>query len=238
DKIRDIVKRVREAVDKAIEAGVTWIITKAKALFGSLFRAKDKKAAKNPKEALKAAMAEANKLTRGDEVTVESIMPKITAIRSTYGIKTLDLVVEGENEEATSVHIHGEINPNGNTPTAKIPKDGRQAEIGKIEIPREKMSFRKPTKKTLAQEFKGPASAVNIKTGKILTKKKYGRRHIISFADMRAHYLGVFVPKMTVETAIGKLQKWPPAPQFRKKPVHSKVRGVCRDAFNWPKNLW
>src|SRR5436190_13789842 len=43
EKIRDIVKKVRETVDKAIEAAVTWIINKAKSLFKSLFGGKDKK---------------------------------------------------------------------------------------------------------------------------------------------------------------------------------------------------
>jgi hypothetical protein len=41
-KIRDIVKKVRDTVDKAIEAAVTWIVNKAKSMFKSLFAKKRK----------------------------------------------------------------------------------------------------------------------------------------------------------------------------------------------------
>jgi hypothetical protein len=236
-KIRDVVKKVRDTVDKAIEAAVNWIVNKAKSLFASLFKAKDKKAqAMTPEQQLKAAMGDAAKLTRSDDATVEYVKAKLPAIQSQYGVKSLTLVVDGDTDDGTKAHIRGENSNPQNTTPAVLPKSGRKALVGDFEIPREKMSWRKSTKVTLALEFKGPASAVDIKTGKIKTKKKYGRRHIISFANIREHYLGIF-PKTIVEDAVTKLQKWGGA-QFTKKSVQSKVKSVCRQAFNYPNNLW
>jgi len=37
DKIKEVIQKVRTTVDKAIDAAITWIVTKAKALFARLF---------------------------------------------------------------------------------------------------------------------------------------------------------------------------------------------------------
>lgn len=242
DKIMGVVNRVRPTVDKALDTGINFIVTKAKALFAALFRKKDKKnAALTPEQALAKAMGEAQKLTRKEDATLEDIKGKLPPIVSSYGLRSLDLVVDGETEEDTTVHLLGENSPGKKGPKAKVPKSGRKAEIGEFDIPREKMKWKKDTKVTLAKEFVaagGSASAVSTKTGKIKTKKKYGRRHIISFSDMAAHYKAAFPPKMIVETACTKLARWNLTPKFTKKSVHSKVRSLCKRAFNWADNLW
>jgi len=241
DKIMGVVNKVRATVDKAIDTAIAFIIGKAKALFAALFRKKDKKnAGLTPEKALKAAMAAAQKLLSQKDTTVEDIKPKLPGIQSSYGLKSLNLIVDGETEEDSKVHIRGSNSPDQNGPAATVPKSGRKAPVGDFEIPRERMKWKKKTKVTLAQEFVaagGPASAVQVSTGKIKTKKKYGRRHIISFSDMRAHYLAAF-PKMIVEDAVQKLTKWGLDAKFTKKSVHSKVRSLCKKAFNFADNLW
>jgi hypothetical protein len=41
-KVMEVIKKVQTAVDKALDTAITWLITKAKALFASLFGGKDK----------------------------------------------------------------------------------------------------------------------------------------------------------------------------------------------------
>lgn len=43
DKVREVINKLRDRVDKALETAVNWIVTKAKALFARLFGKKDKK---------------------------------------------------------------------------------------------------------------------------------------------------------------------------------------------------
>jgi len=47
DKIKGVIEKVRASVDKAIDAVINWIVTKAKAMFGKLF-SNDKKNALDP----------------------------------------------------------------------------------------------------------------------------------------------------------------------------------------------
>jgi hypothetical protein len=77
---------------------------------------------------------------------------------------------------------------------------------------------------------------VAVLTGKIKTKRKYGRRHIISFADMKRHYEDVF-PKLTIEKAVNLLQGFGLNANYTKKSVHSKVRSLAKKAFNDPDNV-
>jgi hypothetical protein len=102
----------------------------------------------------------------------------------------------------------------------------------------------KATKVALAKKFASAmaaagrsASAVQVSTGKIVTKLKYGRRHIISFADMTVHYKAAFPSKMKVDKACEILAKFSIEAKFTKKSVHSKVRTLVRRAFNEPTNV-
>jgi len=246
---------VRAMVDKAIDWLINFIVSGAKKLFSKFFgkdkdkdKDKDKKPGDmTPQEKLTKAVSTATALLDGADATLESIREKLPAIQGTYGLKELALVVDGESDEDYKAHIHGALNPNGDGTKKTVPKSAKTTKIGAIEIPRESMRWKKKEKIKIARKFiesqkalGESASAVQAKTGKILTKKKYGRRHIISFGDMRTHYLAAFPEAMTVEKACAILTKFAASAgvTFTKKSVHSKVRSLCRAAFNEPSNVW
>ena len=127
DKIKDIVKRVREAVDKAIEAAVTWLINKAKSLFSGLFGGKDKKPdtrTDDKKRAdLKAGLAEAQGILAANPAP-DQVKKKLPAIKKTYKITILELVVDAKGGATQTGHIHGEIHSN------PITGDGATVSVG------------------------------------------------------------------------------------------------------------
>jgi Domain of unknown function (DUF4157) len=111
-KIRDIVKKVRDTVDKAIEAAVTWIINKAKSLFKGLFSAKkgekpdtrtDGEKNRDLRLAVEAGTAEAK--AHGDDIS--AISGKLASLKKTYRLTKLEIVDDGEVKH----HLVGEINP-------------------------------------------------------------------------------------------------------------------------------
>ena len=237
DKIMGVINKVRGYIDKALDKLIGWIVTMAKKLFVK----KDKKPSEmSGEEKLAAAIAAANQALISPNATVESIREQLPGIRSRFGLKVLNLVVDGEGEEDFTAHVHGELNPRGDTARKKVPKSAKTTKVGPIQIPRDKMKWKSKTKKELARRFVaagGPASAVEVSTGKIRTKKKYGRRHIVSFSDMKTHYEAAFPPK-TVEQACKVLAKFGIDAQYTKKSVHSKVRSLAKQAFNFVDNLW
>src|SRR5262249_27628351 len=133
----------------------------------------------------------------------------------------------------------------GDTPTRKVPKSAKTTLIGDVDIPRDEMKWSKKSVIEIAQAYieKVPSTRiVERKTGK-LKSTKYGRRHTVSFADVRDHYVAAFHPKLTVEKAVAILDKFAAAVEglkqarYTKKSVHSKIRSLAKKAFNDPENV-
>ncbi|HXI24274.1 MAG TPA: DUF4157 domain-containing protein [Pyrinomonadaceae bacterium] len=145
-KIRDIVKKVRDTVDKAIEAAVTWIINKAKSLFKSLFGGKDKKPDTRTdaqKQAdLAKAVAEAEVHLRNEKLTAKQVTAKLPAIKSKYKLTSLVVVTEGKSGDSEKDHIEGEINPKLSSQTVtKVGHAELDAFGDKLVLPKSKAYF-------------------------------------------------------------------------------------------------
>ena len=242
DKIVGIIKKIRQPIDKGLDKIVGFLGNMFKKGKEAILGKKtDKKLEdETPEGRLASATSAAHKLLLSDDATVESVRERLPPIREQFGVKTLDLVIASEGQDDVSVHIHAEINPKKDTAKRKVPKSAKTTKVGPITIPRKKMRWRSATIKVLAKEFvsaRGPASAVKMSTGKFTTKKKYGRRHIVSFADMKQHYEQAF-PDKTVEQAVQILAKFGIDANFTRKSVESKVRSLARHAFNDTDNLW
>lgn len=136
-KVRGIVDKVRGTVDKALDAVITFLIGKAKALFAYLFsgKSKDGKPPKNSEGALNAAVVETEKAVDEDPF-LENIAGKLATIRTTYSLKLL--MVKRTSED--KVHIDAEINPKRSedrtlTDTQKLAKCKASRKHGKkVEI--------------------------------------------------------------------------------------------------------
>jgi hypothetical protein len=243
DKIMGVINKVRAPIDKALDALIAWIVKMAKSLFQKVFGKKEqekKPSELSPDQKLEAAVQAGTKLLDDPNATLESVRAALPAIQGKYGLKALTLVVDGEGEEEYEAHIHGEINPLKNAGKKKVPKSAKTTKIGAVDVPRESMRWLKAARIAIATKFAATGAAagvVQVGTGKILTKRKWGRRHIVSFADMVAHYKLAFPPDMTVEKACALLLTLKVDAKFTKKSVHSKIRSFVRAAFNWPNNV-
>lgn len=118
-KISAVIHKVRDVVDKAIGAAVTWIVGKAKALFGKLFGGgKDKKEeGGNPKWAAGVAgvTADVEKMEK-EGATLEQIQGRIPEWQKTYGFTQLNLTSQGDEFE-----IDGAMSPGQKVMKAKKP---------------------------------------------------------------------------------------------------------------------
>jgi hypothetical protein len=244
DKIMGVISKVRAPIDKALDALIAWIVKMAKSLFSKVFGKKEqekKPSDLTPEQRLEGGVAAGDKLLDDPDATLESIRGKLPELQSKYMLKALTLVVDREEEEDYDAHVHGEVNPPKNARQRKVPKSAKTTKIDLVEIPREKMRWLKIPKLKIALKFLASpgavASAVEKATGRFLTKRKWGRRHIVSFADMADHYKAAFHPKMTVADACEILAKFGEKPKFTKRSVHSKIRSLARRAFNWERNV-
>lgn len=125
DKIMAVVQKVRAKVDAAIGAAVNWIVAKAKSLFASLFSGKDKpddRTEEQKQADLKKGLGEADVVLKDTAVTADKVPAKLNAIKSKYRMTELRLVVDKDETDKESVHAHGAINPEGDTPSETIPK--------------------------------------------------------------------------------------------------------------------
>ena len=108
DKVKGVIDKVRVTVDKALDTAITFIITKAKALFGRLFGAGDKKDERSEdekKRAKLAAIADAEKLLLEKGFSEEKVRGKLGAIKSRHKLSSLTLVVDSKKEKTETVHF-------------------------------------------------------------------------------------------------------------------------------------
>src|SRR6185437_11573971 len=118
-KISAVIHKVRDVVDKAIGAAVTWIVGKAKALFGKLFGGgKDKKdEGENPKwtAGVAGVTAEVEKMEK-EGASLEQIQGRIPDWQKQYGFTQLNLTSKGDEFE-----IDGAMSPGKKVMSAKKP---------------------------------------------------------------------------------------------------------------------
>ena len=113
-RIQEIIKKVHEKVDKAID----WLIDKAvnggKALLNSLGLGGGKPDERTPEQKQKdldKGMAEAQQLLEDENKSPEQVKKGLQSIKGTYRVATLELVTDNMRESDETDHIHGENSP-------------------------------------------------------------------------------------------------------------------------------
>jgi hypothetical protein len=107
DKIKEVIQKVRTTVDKAIDAAITWIVTKAKALFARLFAEgqPDDRTGEQKKRDKLAAIADAEKVLPAEDFDEDQVRGKLGPIKSRYRLLTLNLVVDSKSDQTETVHF-------------------------------------------------------------------------------------------------------------------------------------
>lgn len=146
DKVRGVITKVRDTVDKALDTAVNFIVGKAKALFGSLFGSGkgDERTPAQKQADLDKAMKDARARQSAPQATEVSIRAGLGKIKSQYKMKSLDLVVDSKDDAKEKLHIAGEINPTAQTPVVEIPNTQI---VGPLGIVRKMLSWEESTLK-------------------------------------------------------------------------------------------
>jgi hypothetical protein len=186
-KIRDIVKKVRDTVDKAIEAAVTWVINKAKSLFKSLF-AKNAKDGDPEKEKLiqagLAAIDAADQAAMKDgELTREAADKVAASVKQKHPIFKSLTVIETQDR----IDYDYFCSPGKKKPGVK------KGTVGPLGIKREDLPWKKETHQAFASsDLWKKAKAV---PGEYASAK-LDIRHRVSISDTIKHTESSISPKL------------------------------------------
>jgi len=119
------VNKVRATVDKALDTAINFIISKAKALFKSLFSGKpDKRTEAEKQKDLDSAIRESESLLDNPKLKGSDVSKKLPAIQKKYKLTALTLVKQSETKDAETDFVTGEVNPKGKSKAATKPKVG------------------------------------------------------------------------------------------------------------------
>ena len=120
-KIQELIKKARGLIDTAIN----WVLSKAlafvKKLSGKLGLGRnnsnrpDERTEAQKKEDLRAALSKSDKLLRNDNISLEEVKKRLPAIKDKHKLVSLELVVDNQDGNKETVHIHGAVNPESDT---------------------------------------------------------------------------------------------------------------------------
>jgi hypothetical protein len=132
DKVQEVIKRVRQPIEKAINWVIEQAMKFAKKIGNKLGFGKDKKnnkdgkpdeRTKEEKQAdLNKALAEADKLLKDNKISSDEVKKRLPSIKSKYKMTSLELVVNHEDNTKEKVHVEGSINPSDRTPESEKDK--------------------------------------------------------------------------------------------------------------------
>ena len=69
---------------------------------------------------LQAGLAAADQLVAANHLPISEIRTKLPALKGKYSLKVLDLVVDSRHGAKATVHVHGEVNPTGDTEKKEV----------------------------------------------------------------------------------------------------------------------
>lgn len=235
-KIRDVIAKVRGAVDKALDTGINWIVNKAKALFAKLFGKEEKpdqRTEEQKKADLQAALSDAEQLSKKPGITEGEVKAGLPAIKSKYKMVSLNLVVEKVEESGNEeIHFEGEINPTAVSGKATLTSD-KNKKITDLDLPRAS-SFSAGTARELAK---------GLPAGETLTTMGWDRRHVVSSENMIDHYRSNLVgatwaqAKQRLDPTLGKNGLGDVDP-LTDKQILAKTKNLYKEFYNDNENLF
>ncbi len=230
-----VVGKVRAFVDKALDTAIGWIVGKAKALFAKLFGGgKDKQDDRTDAQKLsdlQSAVTSAENLLSAKDTDIESVRKQLPQLKSKYRLTTLDLVIDADDPDDVTAHVHGEINPKTDGPKKRKAK----GVVGPLKITRKSLSFTSATKDALIGKFKA-----------LFPKGQLGQfkdanldiRHKVSISDTIKHTDAALSP-LTVEQAAAKLAEQGYSPTGKGRPgIIGAARELLQAANNDLNNLF
>ena len=177
-KVLEVIKKVQETVDKALDVAIKWIIEKAKSLFGSLFGKKDKPDERTPEQKqadLDKAIQDAETLSKKPGITEGEVKAGLPSIKQKYKMVSLTLVVDKVEETGDeTIHFEGEINPTATSGKSTLTSD-KNKKITDLDLVR-------------PSSFSSKAAKALNPNNDDLVAAELDRRHVVSSEDMVQNY--------------------------------------------------
>ncbi len=245
EAVVNFIKRVQARVDQAIDTAIRFVVERAKAFLRRLFggdRRDDRTPAQKQAD-LDRAIAEAQALQSDPNATEKSIKDGLAAIKSRYRMRSLDLVVESQNEADETVHVLGEINPRKWTPLKLIKKNDRISlrRPGWIKTKDRdvRVEIMARHKAASPAPLRAPAGVFNA-DGTFKSGAKWARRHVLSSYDMKTHYETALVkPNKTGDQAVTALGAKGFAPaSAAKTAIQTSAQSLLEKFHNDAANIW
>ena len=242
DKIMGVIGKVRGTIDKALDWIINTIVSKAKAWFAKLFGKKDKKDERTDEQKmadLERGLSEGDALLTVPELDNDKVKSRLPGIKNKYKLSKLELVIDSESGDEETVHLHGEVNPVKDKPKHKVKKGGPDSIISQQDLSFSRPNFRPSTKKQLRSlhiKQKGSKNIMDTK-GTFKSPKKWHRRHVVSWGDIKTHFISIFSGK-TVRDAAAILASEGYSGKLERQEVVRFIKEKARNAFNDEKNLF
>lgn len=199
DKIKVIIIKLQERVDKAIDKIIEKVVASVKKLFGKLTGKKDERTEQQKQADLNKGLSEADNLLLNDRLSSDDVRKKLPGIRAKYRLKSLSLIVASSTEESELVYVQGENSPPQRKPNRNKNQNNAN-NITKVSLKRSR--FQDTTKWIFQITF----PELHKQSVKPRLKKNLARRHIISSETMIDHYESE-LNKLKWSAAATKLQK-------------------------------
>jgi len=229
EKVVGIIKKIRQPIDKGLDKIVGWLGGLLKKLGGK--DKKDERTEAQKKADVEAAVKSTEELLSAPDADIEAVRARLPGLKTKYKLSALDIIVDGEDAEGVTVHVHAEINPK---------KDGekkkrKKGTVGALKITRKSLSFTSSTKAFLIDKFKTlfPAGM----RGQF-KDAKLDIRHKVSISDTIKH-TDAAISKLTVEQAAAALEGKGFKPQGKGRPgIIAAARELLQAANNDVNNLF
>jgi hypothetical protein len=239
EKVVGVIKKIRQPIDKGLDKIVAWLGKMLENAKNALMGKKDDKRTEEQKKAdLDKGMAEGESLLTVPEPDLAHIESRLPTIKSKFKLSVLELRVDSSTGDDETVHIHGEVNPTGDKPKHRVKKGGPDAIISLADLDFNRPGFRVSTKKQLRtlHILRGGSARIMSAQGQF-KGKKYHRRHVVSWGDLKRHFQEIFANK-TVKAAATILSREGVTVELQRPAVVKAIKAKARDAFNDEQNLW
>jgi hypothetical protein len=215
-KVREVINKVRTAVDKAIETAITFLINKAKSLFKSLFGKNAKDGDPEKEKMVQAGLAAID--TADQAAMKDGALTKEAAENVARTVKQQHPVFKS----LTVIETKYSIDYDYVASPGKKKTGGPKGAVGPIGIKRSQLSFTAPTKAFLLGKFKSLFPAGTLGQWK---KAKLDIRHKVSISDMIKH-LDSGIKDLSVADAYKTLEGLKSKPLTKDKPG---IIAACRE---------
>lgn len=246
--VKEFIEKARAPVNKAIDWVINLAVKAVKAagkFVGGLFGKKDKngkteeRTEEQMKTDLQQGLAMAELLLAVSEPDLDMIREKLPGIKSKFKLSVLELVVDSTTSDEETVHFYGKINPEDEKPKHKVKRGGADSIISEADLSFDRFKWRSSTKKqlrTLHVEM-GGSKDIMTREGTFKSAKKWHRRHVVPWGNIRDHFIQVFAGK-TVKKAAEILSKEGVNTKIERGAVVREIKALARTAFNDVINLF